>query len=82
MSPISLKRLGDNTTLWSCDVASDVDASRLTDDLWAKMPAPLKEAVDSGQVSRFFLLTAIAAILQRKNGYQDLAPGLALFYRP
>lgn len=82
MSPISLRRLGDNATLWSHPVDADVDASRLADALWAEMPAPLKEAVDSGQVNRFFLLTAIAAILQRKNGYQDLAPGLALFYRP
>ena len=71
----------NSTVLWSADVDADTEVSELVDALWAAMPAPLKVAIDSGEVGRFSLLSNISAILQRKNGFQDLAPGLALHYR-
>lgn len=71
----------DSAILWSADVNGDTEVSELVDELWSAMPGPLKTAIDGGQVGRFSLLTGVSAILQRKNGLQDLAPGLALHYR-
>lgn len=71
----------DAVTLWSQNVTPESEVSDLVDAVWSAMPGSLKSAVDSGQVSRFSLLTNISTILQRKNGFQDLAPGLSLHYR-